>query len=117
MRARNVSADQIADGPIDESVTPHATIGVCAGQTVRYYEKQKHKFAGIAKKKGKLGNLLSKSLVPNREISITGSDEEEQGEQCNNVMVLVEPKRAPDKYRTMSAKAIFYDTIRSCIHQ
>jgi hypothetical protein len=43
-----------------------------------HFEKQKQKFAGIAKKKGKLGNLQARSLVPNREISTTDSDEEEQ---------------------------------------
>jgi hypothetical protein len=68
------------------------------------FEKQKTKFAGIARKKGKLGNLQAKSLVQHREISMTDSDEEEQEEQCNNVMVFVEPKRAPVNYLTMSAK-------------
>jgi hypothetical protein len=43
-------------------------------------------------------------LVQNREISITDSDEEEQEEQCNNVMVIVEPKHAQVNYRTMRAK-------------
>jgi hypothetical protein len=53
--------------------------------------------------KGKLRNLQSKSLVPNREISMTDSDEEEQEEQCNNVMV-IEPKCALVNYMTTSAK-------------
>jgi hypothetical protein len=53
--------------------------------------------------KGKLRNLQAKSLVPNCEISMTDSDEEEQEEQCNNVMV-IEPKCALVNYRTTSAK-------------
>ncbi len=71
------------------------------------FEKQKLKLAGIAKKKGKLGNLQARSLVLNREISMTDSVEEEKEEQCNNVMVFVEPKSAPVNYRTMSAKLSF----------
>jgi hypothetical protein len=68
------------------------------------FERQKQKFAGIAKNKGKLVNLQARSLVPNHEISMTDSVEEEQEEQCNNVMVVVEPKRAQVNNRTISAK-------------
>jgi hypothetical protein len=46
------------------------------------FEKQKQKFAGIAKRTGKLGNLQTKSLIQNSEVSITDSDEEEQEEQA-----------------------------------
>ena len=67
-------------------------------------DKQKPKFAGIAKKKSRMGKAQSKSLVPDREISITDSDEEVE-EQCYNVMAVVdEPKRASINYRAMSAK-------------
>ncbi len=48
--------------------------------------------------------LNPKPQFLNLEISMTGSDKEEQEEQCNNVMVFVETKRAPVNYRTMSAK-------------
>ncbi len=46
------------------------------GQALQF-EKQKRKSRVIAKEKGKTGNRQSKPLVPNREISVTGSDEEE----------------------------------------
>ncbi len=77
------------------------------------FEKQKPKFAGIAKRKGKLGNLQSKSFVPNREFSITDPDEEEQEEQCNNVMVIV-AKMCPGQVQDNECKAIFYNAIQSC---
>ena len=51
-----------------------------------------------------MGNVHSKSLVPDREISITDSDQEVE-EQCYNVMAVIdEPKRAPINYRAMTAK-------------
>ena len=51
------------------------------------FEKQKPKFAGIAKKKSRMDNVHSKSLVPDREI--TDSDEEVK-EQCYHVMAMIE---------------------------
>ena len=67
-------------------------------------KKQKQKFAGIAKKKSRMGNVHSKSLVPDREILITDSEEEVE-QQCYNVMaVIAEPKRALIIYSAMSAK-------------
>ena len=72
------------------------------------FKKQKPKFAGIVKKKSRMGNVHSKSLVPDREVSITDSDEEVE-EQCYNKMgllmaVIEEPKHAQINYRAMSAK-------------
>jgi hypothetical protein len=51
-----------------------------------------------------MGKVQSNSLIHCSEIQSTDSDEEVQEEQCNNTMVIVEPKRAPVSYRAMSAK-------------
>jgi hypothetical protein len=66
-----------------------------------------------------LASLWSRTAKFQLLILIIESDEEEQEEQCNNVMVIVETKRAPVNYRTMTAKfkAMFYDAIQSCRYQ
>jgi hypothetical protein len=49
-----------------------------------------------------MGNVHSKSLVPDREISITDSNEEVE-EQCYNVMAVIEePNRALINYCAMT---------------
>ena len=51
-------------------------------------ERQRPKFAGIAKKT-KLGKrIASHSLVPNREVVVTDSNEEEEQEQAQLAMVV-----------------------------
>ncbi len=67
-----------------------------------YLDTQKPNFAGIAKKIGKVGKSQSQSLVPDRELSITDSDEEKHDEHRHNMLVMVEPKRAPINYRSMN---------------
>jgi hypothetical protein len=66
-------------------------------------DKPRVKFAGIAKKT-KMGRITaSRSLVQDREINISDTDEEEDDQQANLAQVVTKAKRAPINYRAQKA--------------
>jgi hypothetical protein len=66
-------------------------------------DKPRVKFAGIAKKT-KMGRIVSsRSLVQDREINISDTDEEEDDQQAQLAQVVTKAKRAPINYRAQKA--------------